>query len=556
MKLLEIFIMTFAGIWQGIRQDFNLLELAAIALAAAAWTRGWRPPAIRMPRVSDHPVRWAFVLALGFVLLRLALLPVLPQPAPRVTDEHSHLLLADTFMQGRLTNPVHPFWEHFESLHIIMRPHYASNYFPAHALWLAAGIFAAHSAWAGILAEFAVFLLALFWALRGWIPARWALFGVLLAGLRFGIGSYWINAFHGGFLAATGGALLLGAYPRLLKRPQWIDGLALGGGLALLMSTRPFEGFFCSVPVVLGLLWTHRTHFGALVRISIPAVLLTGLAAVGLGVYFRAVTGNPFVTTYQISQKTYGWPMALAWATPPRIENRHLELAHYYQYEIDEHEKVSDIPNFIEYLTFRLQEYWRFFVGPVLTIPLLFVGRVWRRRRIAVCLICGGLAAILLEGAASPHYLAPATAAIVLLIVEGCRHLLALRGISPMLFPASIAVILALRIGLETVGLPYTQAINFQSWCCRVDANKAKLQVAKQIEQIDGPHLVLVRAKKDPYNFEQWIYNAAEIDAARIVWARDLGPEKNAELRRYFQNRKVWMLDPNVDPPTLTAATD
>jgi len=30
--------------------------------------------------------------------------------------------------------------------------------------------------------------------------------------------------------------------------------------------------------------------------------------------------------------------------------------------------------DFLEYLTFRIQEYWRFFLGPVLTIPLLMIG--------------------------------------------------------------------------------------------------------------------------------------------------------------------------------------
>jgi hypothetical protein len=51
-----------------------------------------------------------------------------------------------------------------------------------------------------VLAECAGFLIALYWMLRGWMPSRWALFGVLLAGLRFAIGSYWVNAYHGGFL--------------------------------------------------------------------------------------------------------------------------------------------------------------------------------------------------------------------------------------------------------------------------------------------------------------------------------------------------------------------
>ena len=557
MRLLEILIMTLAGVWQGVRQDFNLLEVALIAGGLWAWKKGWRPryPAwLRIPRVClRHSVLTALGLVAAVIALRLALIPVLPVPFPLVSDEFSHLLLADTLAHGRLANPTPAFWQHFESLHIIPQPHYVSNYFPGQALLLAAGQVALHSPWAGVLAGGACFLLALYWALRGWMPARWALYGVLLAALRFAVASYWVNAYHGGFVPAAGGALVLGAYARLHRRASIAGGAALGLGLAILAVTRPFEGVAYAAPLSAMLAWEYRARLAALLRIAVPALVLTGAALACLGVYLKAVTGSPFVTAYHISQKTYGWPMALAWTPPPRIQNHHLEMANYYDYEVGEHEKVADPVNVIEYFTLKIQEYWRFFFGPLLTIPLIMLGSVWRRRKMLFAGLAGALAAILLEGAASPHYLAPAAAVLIAILVECCRRLQAARIRILPLLPAVMVLVLVLRIGAEQAGLPYTQKLNFQTWCCRVGGNRNKPRIITELAKTPGNHLVFVKAKTDSQNLFQWIYNGADIDGSRFIWARDLGDAENARLAGSMAGRKVWMVDPNVEPATLTA---
>lgn len=545
MRLLEVLLFTLAGVWQGIRQDFNLLELALIAGLTWAWQKGWRPQRMAFPQVP-RPWLTALILATMFIALRLALLPVMPAPVPVVTDEFSHLLLAGTLLHGRVTNPVQPFWQHFESIHILMRPYYVSPYFPGHALWLAAGLLLTGSAWAGVLAQCWIFLAVLYWMLRGWMPARWALFGVLLAGLRFAIGSYWINNLHGGFLPAIGGALVAGAFARIRKRASVAQGFVMGLGMAILMSTRPVEGALYCIPFVAILAWEFRRNFAPLLVAAVPVLLCAG----ALGVYFSHITGSPFVTAYQINQKTYGWPMTLAFLKPPVVEHHNVEFKRYYEYELSEHERVDGPIHFVQYLTFRMQEYWRFFLGPALTVPLLMIRRVWRGRRMLLIAASGGLFAVLIEGGASPHYLAPAAAVLIAIVVECCRHLRASRVYIVKLLPAMMALVLTLRIGAQAVGLPYTQKLNFQTWCCRAPGNSNKARIAAMLDLIPGNHLVFVRAKTDEYNLLQWIYNDADIDASRIVWARDLGPERNAELKQYYAGRQVWMVDPNVEPAT------
>ena len=235
-----------------------------------------------------------------------------------------------------------------------------------------------------------------------------------------------------------------------------------------------------------------------------------------------------------------------------------MELHRYFEYEMAEHEKVDSPFHFIVYLMFRVQEYWRFFIGPVLTIPLLFFAAVWRSGRLRLLIIGAACAAVAagFEGAAMAHYISPATGAIVAILIECLRRLRGwtYRGRRMGLFLARLAplmmvAVLGLRIAAENLGLPYTQHLNYQSWCCQVKGNYAKVRAIAYLNSQHGKHLVIVTPKDDPNNLLQWIYNDADIDGSRIVWARDMGADENAKLKEFFRGRTVWRLDPNLADP-------
>jgi hypothetical protein len=245
--------------------------------------------------------------------------------------------------------------------------------------------------------------------------------------------------------------------------------------------------------------------------------------------------------------------MTLPWFHPPDVQFRHVELRRYYDYEKDVHDRNHTPFTLLKNSTLKAQEIWRFYFGPALSIAFVMLPAVWRSRRLRLLWIAASLTVLasLIETGSSPHYSAAGAAAFLGLLVECFRRLRADRRPLVVLAPAILILILGVRLSLGAMHLPFTQKVNFQSWCCVKPGNPNKARILGILDRTEGRHLVLVKPKIDPDNVFQWIYNNADIDASKVVWARDMGIEGNRSLLEYFRDRKVWMLDPNVEPATI-----
>src|SRR5579864_481053 len=508
------------------------------------------------------------LFALG---LRAAFLPILPIPEPVVQDEFGYLFSADTFAHGRLTNPSHPMWTHFETFHVFFHPTYSSIYPAAQGLILAAGTLIGGKPFWGVWFSIGVMCAAICWMLQGWLPAPWALVGGLIAVLRFGVFGFWANSYWGGAPGAIGGALVLGALPRIRARNHPSDAVVMGLGLAILANSRPYEGLILSLPVCFALL-AHllgrdrlalRSSFH---RVVLPLTAVLAITAACMGYYFWRVTGSPFRMPYQVEREAYTVAPYFLWQSPRPIPVYHHEVLG--KMFVDAEFKRGYLGAFSPF-TFISKVFWgwTFYLGPVLSFPLFMLGITlpyglrWNHIsppiRFLIFTFMFAFVGQAVEVFFHPQYPAPLLSLMLALVLLAMRSVTQWhwRGKPTGRFLArSIPIICVLMFVLRALAGPLHLPVHqfyTAAWYQYPVQTFGREGVIKQLQEHPGRHLVFVRYRPDHDQFFEWVYNDADIDHSRIVWARDMGPEKNQELIGYYNDREAWLLEADDNPPRL-----
>ena len=318
----------------------------------------------------------------------------------------------------------------------------------------------------------------------------------------------------------------------------------MGIGVATLALSRPFEG------MVLTLLTGLAVAIALFRQGSASALPAMGKIAAGfvpvmialfafLGIYNKAITGNPLIMPYVVYEKGYGGAPVFLWQTPgPMPETRHRIFQQLAQQERNIFVAQQTASGFIHATLVEK-------VGPVLReftwmglllVPLVFLFRV-RENATAVKTGAAILAGLLVANTTVicmfPHYTAPAFGLFLALVVAGMREMRRSLGERGICF-SRLLVMLLLTVSVLFYSVRMQKRRKIDRW----DLDRQEL--SDRLEKLPEKSLVLVTTKPLHNCNQSWVQNGADIDSAKVVWAHSMAD--NSRLLDYYKDRKTWLL--------------
>jgi hypothetical protein len=161
-----------------------------------------------------------------------------------------------------------------------------------------------------------------------------------------------------------------------------------------------------------------------------------------------------------------------------------------------------------------------------------------------------------------PHYLAPFTAAFYAIGLQCMRHLRLWTpegkpsGVAMVRLTVTVCFVLAglrvFAVPLKVTGPEWPAGNWVLSWLGPEHFGAERAQIEAYLEHQPGKQLAIVRyaGKREPLN--QWVYNSAEIEGSKVIWAGEVDPASDRELLNYYRDRKVWLVEPDTTPARIS----
>ncbi len=537
-----------------------LLPLTALMIVLAVWDT-IRPTGILsgleqlLTRVARNPylsVALVLVFAIGGPL---ALRPLVGIPDPVIPDEFSLLMQAQTYLRGQFANA--PLTPNFEAPWTLLSPTYAAQYPVLRSLPLVLGYATGIGPWGGVLVSVALLALAVYWMVRVWIGPGFALVGALIVTLRFGLFTLWVNSYMGPAFTALGSVLVFAGYKILRTRPTLAGGAAFGGGIAILMTTRPYEGLLVAAPLTAALAFDAVRSTGAMRRAAAPVALVLLLVSGGFGLTLaenRAVTGDWKLFPYTLYRQQVGAPPAWltqSWTPPAQDQPRYDWGRRNIAYDVYLYERRKTVRDVVGVEEFRLGNNWGFYVGFALTLP--FVVGLWSLRRDAPVLTSAGLLALGLAMGTFDFsfYAAAGFGAVILSIMLGFQTL---RRWRPYGVPFGrslsrtlpLALVLAAAVPLRSAvfGPPPLSIFDgnaVNASCCWLWPRSFHAALNAEFDRLGGRNLVFADTGPRWPRGEFPVANDADLDRATTIWANQDAEFDRATIDQY-PGRRVWRI--------------
>jgi len=293
-----------------------------------------------------------------------------------------------------------------------------------------------------------------------------------------------------------------------------------------------------------------------------PAALLLVVGAC-MAYYDYRVFGDVFTLPYQVNRATYAMAPVFLWKAPlPEPVYRHKVMRDFYvKWELRDFQNARTLAGFLTASARKLGIVVFFFFGMVLMIPLMMLPRVIRDRRVRspLIVVATSLLGLSVNAWLSPHYVAPLTGALYVILLQAMRHMRVWRpsGQPAGLFlvhaiPVICLALLAVRLAAGPLHLDIGRWPATSMWYGPVPSGAERVRMLAKLEGYPGRQLAIVRYAPDHGLFDDWVYNAADIDNSKVVWAREMSAQSNTELFQYFADRTVWLVEPDCDPSRIS----
>jgi hypothetical protein len=362
----------------------------------------------------------------------------------------------------------------------------------------------------------------------------------------------WGQSYWGGAVAMLGGSLVLGATPRQGRQPRCRDAVAMASGAVLLAISRPYEGvilcLLAGVYVLAKWLWHHRPTWQAIGwRVVLPQTLVFVAGGVALAHYHHCVTGDSFTFPYQIHESNYARSPNFLWqpATMDHDYNHPVMAKFHRQWALDWYRQQQTLAGWLRTKWNATRVAAHVFFPLPLALPLVLSLVLLRRgqRMVAVVgIVATAWLASMVTVWSLPHYMAPLASYLLLLVVWGLRHvkILGNRWFGNQHFVTALVLFQTVYFVVLVTAFINTPRDTWQ-W--------RRAAILRQFEASPDRHLVFVHYDPDHNPHHEWVYNRADIDRSKVVWARELGRERERELLDYFPDRKAWRLQADAPQP-------